>query len=43
MTFDDEGVEDIYFTARDGLKLHARCYPAVHGAASPARPVPCRA
>ena len=28
MTSEPTTIEDIYFTARDGLRLHARCYPA---------------
>jgi pimeloyl-ACP methyl ester carboxylesterase len=34
--------EDIYYTARDGLRLHARSYPA-RGGGSRARPVLCLA
>lgn len=34
--------EDIYYTSRDGLRLHARKYPAPAGA-PPARPVLCLA
>jgi pimeloyl-ACP methyl ester carboxylesterase len=33
------GIEDIYFTARDGLRLHARCYHA--SSSSRRRPVLC--
>jgi pimeloyl-ACP methyl ester carboxylesterase len=32
--------EDIYFTSRDGLRLHARCYPARSGGSSLGRPRP---
>jgi len=32
MTSQDRTFEDIYFAARDGLKLHVRCYPAAGGA-----------
>jgi pimeloyl-ACP methyl ester carboxylesterase len=39
MTSDDGSFEDIYFTARDGLRLHARCYPAA--GSMPGRPVLC--
>jgi pimeloyl-ACP methyl ester carboxylesterase len=39
MTSDDGTFEDIYFTARDGLRLHARRYPAAGG--MPGRPVLC--
>ena len=38
MTLEMPIIEEIYFTARDGLKLHARCYPA---AGSARRPVLC--
>ncbi|MEI9900015.1 MAG: alpha/beta hydrolase [Hyphomicrobium sp.] len=39
-----EPFEDIYYTSRDGLRLHARCYPARTaggGGAARARPVLC--
>jgi pimeloyl-ACP methyl ester carboxylesterase len=39
MTPEDTSVEDIYFTARDGLKLHARRYAATNGGHR--RPVLC--
>ncbi len=39
MTTRDKLFKDIYFTARDGLRLHARCYPAAGTA--PRRPVVC--
>lgn len=39
MTSGARSFEDIYFTARDGLKLHARCYPASGSARG--RPVLC--
>lgn len=38
MAEQDRGFEDIFFTTRDGLKLHARCYPAV---ARGGRPLVC--
>jgi pimeloyl-ACP methyl ester carboxylesterase len=38
-----EAFEDIYFTARDGLRLHARRYRAIGGSASRPRPVLCLA
>jgi len=36
-----EAFEDIYFTSRDGLRLHGRCYPSK--SASGARPALCLA
>lgn len=39
MTARDKLFEDIYFSARDGLRLHARCYPAVGKTSR--RPVVC--
>lgn len=36
-----DGFEDIYYTSRDGLKLHARRYPAAGGTRSRARPALC--
>jgi pimeloyl-ACP methyl ester carboxylesterase len=39
MTPSDTSIEDIYFTARDGLRLHARCYRAAQP--SSRRPVLC--
>lgn len=38
-----EGFEDIYYTSRDGLRLHARCYPAQAGGSGRTRPVLCLA
>jgi pimeloyl-ACP methyl ester carboxylesterase len=35
--------EDIYYTSRDGLRLHGRRYPAAGGGHSDARPVLCLA
>ncbi len=39
MTSEDSAFEDIYFTARDGLRLHARRYPGAGNAQG--RPVLC--
>ena len=39
MTRHDKLFEDIYYTARDGLRLHARCYPAASGKSR--RPAVC--
>lgn len=39
MTSEAETFEDIFFTARDGLKLHARRYPA--SGTTRGRPVLC--
>jgi pimeloyl-ACP methyl ester carboxylesterase len=36
-----EGFEDIYYTSRDGLKLHARRYRAAGSSRMPARPALC--
>ena len=36
-----EGFEDLYYTSRDGLRLHARRYPAAGGAGRHARPALC--
>lgn len=38
-----EAFEDIYFTSRDGLRLHGRRYPAQGGGPSRTRPVLCLA
>ena len=36
-----EAFEDIYYTSRDGLRLHARRYPASGGTGRHARPALC--
>jgi pimeloyl-ACP methyl ester carboxylesterase len=36
-----EGFEDLYYTSRDGLRLHARRYPAASGTGRHARPALC--
>ena len=36
-----EGFEDIFYTSRDGLRLHARRYPAAGGTGRHARPALC--
>ncbi len=37
----DGTFEDIYYTSRDGLRLHARRYPASGGTGRHARPALC--
>ncbi len=39
MTLEDKPFEEIYFTARDGMRLYGRCYPGTGDAR--ARPVLC--
>ena len=36
-----EAFEEIYYTSRDGLRLHARCYAASSGTGRRSRPVIC--